>query len=90
VSDTLGSKTIKVDSDSKSVSQRGAQTSANASESQHSHARALLTADEVRRLGTHDVILLQGGSPAFLLRRLSYLGDREYEGRYGVNPMYGG
>ncbi|MFC1609703.1 type IV secretory system conjugative DNA transfer family protein [Myxococcota bacterium] len=89
VSDALGAGTIKVDSESRSVSRRGAETSANKSESHHHHGRALLTADEVRRLGNEDVIVLQGGSPPFRLRRLDYRVDGEFRGRYGGNPMYG-
>ncbi|MFC1610278.1 type IV secretory system conjugative DNA transfer family protein [Myxococcota bacterium] len=54
------------------------------------HGRALLTPDEVRRLGNEDVIVLQGGSPPFRLRRLDYRTDSEFRGRYGGNPMYGG
>jgi type IV secretion system protein VirD4 len=58
------------------------------SQAQAFTARALLTADEVRRLPGDRAIAFVRGEPAYLLQRLNYLADPEYSGRFDGNPYH--
>ena len=75
----LGHKTITVVSKSKSK---------HNSTTAHSQARALMTPDEVRRLGPHRVMVFEQGRPAQMLQRLNYLSDRESRRCFDDNPMH--
>jgi type IV secretory pathway TraG/TraD family ATPase VirD4 len=58
------------------------------SASEHIQGRALLTPDEVMRLGPTRPIVLMSGEPPYLLERLSYLTEPAYAGRFDPNPMH--
>lgn len=51
-------------------------------------ARDLITPDEVRGLpGNRQIVMVQGAKP-FLLPKLSYLRDREFQGLFADNPQH--
>lgn len=56
--------------------------------SEHRHSKALLTPDEVMRLGSHRPIILIGGERPYLLNRLNYLQDKVYTGLAEGNPFH--
>ena len=56
--------------------------------SEHRHSKALLTPDEVMRLGSHRPIVLIGGERPYLLNRLNYLRDKTYQGIAEENPFH--
>ena len=62
--------------------------SSSTSLSMHQQGRPLLMPDEVRRLQSDTVLVLQQGCYPLALERLDYLLDKEYAGKYGENPMY--
>jgi type IV secretory pathway TraG/TraD family ATPase VirD4 len=64
---------------------QGAQHS---STSEHRHSQALLSPDEVLRMGAHRPIVLIGGEPPYVLERLNYLRDKEYQGLAEENPFH--
>ena len=53
---------------------------------EHLQGRALLTPDEVMRLGPARPIVLVSAEPSYLLDRLSYLTDPAYVSRRAVSP----
>lgn len=55
---------------------------------EHRHSKALLTPDEVMRLGSHRPIVLIGGEYPYLLNRLNYLQDKAYTGLAEENPLH--
>ena len=52
------------------------------------HGRPLLMPDEIRRMGTHAVLVFEQGQPPFLLDRLDYRQDLRRAPLAGANPMY--
>ena len=86
VSESLGVKTIEQvsNSESKQALKPLGGTSTSVSET----GRALLTPDEVMRLGPENPIVLISGEAPYLLRRLNYLSDAEYQGKYRANPYH--
>jgi len=60
----------------------------HSSTSEHRHSKALLTPDEVMRLGSHRPIVLIGGERPYLLNRLNYLRDKTYQGIAEENPFH--
>lgn len=87
LSNMLGKETIRVESGStaRNTSTHGGTTT---TESYHYHARELMTPDEIRRMPTSRVIVLEQGQPPHLLQRLNYLSDPESRGRADDNPMH--
>lgn len=67
------------------TSSQGAQHSSN---SEHRHSRPLLSPDEVMRMGAHRPIVLISGESPYLLERLNYLQDKEYQGLAEENPFH--
>jgi len=58
-------------------------------ESKTQHARRLLTPDEVRRLpASKSLVFVQGRAP-IQARKVNYLTDAEYAGRFDPNPFHG-
>jgi putative transposase len=62
--------------------------SASSSLGEHFQGRALLTPDEIMRLGPTKPIILIAGEPPYLLDRVNYLTDPAYAGRFDPNPMH--
>lgn len=58
------------------------------SSSEHRHTRALRTPDEILIMGAHRPIVLIGGENPYVLNRLNYLKDKEYQGLADENPMH--
>lgn len=56
--------------------------------SQHYTGRDLLSPDEVMRLGPKKPIVFISGEPPFMLDRMNYLEDNEYEGKFDANPYH--
>jgi type IV secretion system protein VirD4 len=84
ISDSLGEKTIDYQTVGHSVSDRSASTS----HSQQITARNLLTPDEVMRQGPERPIVLIPGEYPYMLHRLNYLVDPEYQGLFDANPYH--
>ena len=89
ISQSLGVKTIEQQSVSKS-SGIGVFTKRpnSQSDSTSETGRALLTPDEVMRLGPESPLVLIAGEPPYMLRRLNYLDDGEYNGLFDPNPYH--
>ena len=75
----LGHKTITVESKSKGK---------HNSTTSHPQARALMTSDEIRCLGSHRVMVFEQGRPAQVLQRLNYLLDQESRRCFDDNPTH--
>jgi type IV secretion system protein VirD4 len=86
ISDTLGQYTIKFQTSSE-ASQIG-QFGGSVSMGEHLQGRALLTPDEVLRLGPEKPIVMPSGEAPYLLERINYLTDSPYAGRFNENPMH--
>ena len=89
ISQSLGEATIEFHT-SGSNQQNGTLIgggSGGSNQTQHLTARALLTPDEVMRLGPVPIVLING-EPPYLLRRLNYLEDPEYRGLAAPNPFH--
>jgi type IV secretion system protein VirD4 len=78
ISDLLGEATEK--KLQRSFSGQGIVLS-NRTESEHEYGRALLTAAEVMQLDADDAIVLVGGLPPYLGRKVRYFADPRFEGR---------
>lgn len=96
ISDSLGKATIEFETES-SGRNRGTGFSdtggsmnlgRNQGTSQQFAGRELLTPDEVMRLGPDKPIVLLKGEYPYLLKRLNYLVDPEYAGRFDANPYH--
>lgn len=95
ISDSLGQGTIEFETQNagrnsgSGVSGGGGSLNKGSSsgQSQQFTGRALLTPDEVMRLGAEPIVMING-EPPYLLGRLSYLNDAEYEGRFDANPYH--
>jgi type IV secretory pathway TraG/TraD family ATPase VirD4 len=89
ISETLGTQTIRVRSESRSTTtNHNWETSTSQSEGYNLHGRSLLTVDEVRRLPHDRVLVFEQGMVPLLLQRLNYLTDRENAGLAAANPMF--
>lgn len=86
VSESLGTSTIASLSSSVSGKKYGIKDGLSLSTS--STGRPLLTPDEVMRLGPERPVVLIGGEPPYLLKRLNYLTDAGFEGAYDPNPYH--
>jgi type IV secretion system protein VirD4 len=89
VSGMLGQKTISYESKSEGTATlasilKGQGGGGGSKNLQHA-GRALLLPEEVMRLGGRPIVLIQGERP-YLLDRLSYFRDREYQGLAADNP----
>jgi type IV secretory pathway TraG/TraD family ATPase VirD4 len=60
----------------------------SSSTSEHRHSKALLTPDEVLGMGSHRPIVLIAGERPYILERLNYLRDKEYQGLAEENPFH--
>ena len=95
ISDSLGQATIEFETQNagrnsgSGVSGGGGSLNKGSSsgQSQQFTGRALLTPDEVMRLGAEPIVMING-EPPYLLGRLSYLNDADYEGRFDANPYH--
>ena len=87
LSNMLGNETIKVESGS-TASNTSTNGGTTTTQSYNYQARELMTPDEIRRMPTSRVIVLEQGEPPHLLQRLDYLSDPESRGRAGDNPMH--
>lgn len=100
ISKTLGSMTIEYATNSESENEGSSSSIArpvggssssrgsSTSQSQQLTGRALLTLDEVLGLGPLRPIVLIGGERPYLLQRLNYLTDPEYQGKFDKNPYH--
>lgn len=84
VSESLGQRTIDYTTVGHSTGDRSSSTS----QSQQITGRELLTPDEVMRLGPERPIVLISGEYPYMLHRLNYLVDPEYQGLYDANPYH--
>lgn len=99
VSDSLGKSTIEFETENTGRSQgRGftansgslnTNSGRNTGSSQQFTGRELLTPDEVMRQGPDKPIVLVKGEYPYLLDRLNYLSDPEYQGLFDANPYHG-
>jgi type IV secretion system protein VirD4 len=90
LSGALGQKTIRFETAGASQSDQGIVKTGSVSSStgEHIQGRALLTPDEIMRLGPTRPIVMVSGEPPYLLDRVSYLTDPAYVGRFDLNPMH--
>lgn len=100
VSESLGQATVEYETHNKgrssgsnsslsdNSSSGGYNRGASSGTSQQIASRALLTPDEVMRLGTERPIVLVRGLHPILATRLNYLTDGEYAGRADPNPYH--
>lgn len=90
LSGALGQQTIRYETRSVSVSRTGTLKpgSTSSGTGEHLQGRALLTPDEIMRLGPTRPIVLISGEPPYLLDRINYLTDPAYAGRFDANPLH--
>lgn len=96
VSDSLGQTTIEYETAnvgnssgaSTSIGGAGLNRGKSTGTNQQLAARALLTPDEVMRLGPGRPLVLVKGEYPYQLARLNYLVDPEYRGRFDPNPYH--
>lgn len=86
ISQTLGELTLSYSTRGRSV--QDMQWHGSSSTNQQFMGRALLTPDEVMRLGPMRPIVLISGERPYLLERLNYLNDSEYAGLAEENPFH--
>src|SRR5208283_486185 len=86
ISDSLGQETVSFETSGRS--RPDAKVLGNTSESGHLHGRPLLTPDEVMRLGPDRPLIFVNGESPYLLQRLNYLVDPEYQGLADLNPYH--
>jgi len=86
ISDMLGQSTIQFSTEGRS--RQDAKPLGSTSDSQHYHARSLLTPDEVIRLGPQQPLVFVPGEPPYKLRRLDYLCDPAYSAIAQPNPYH--
>lgn len=95
ISDSLGQGTIEFETQNagrnsgSGVSGGGGSLNKGSSsgQSQQFTGRALLTPDEVMRLGAEPIVMING-EPPYLLGRLSYLTDPKYKDQFDANPYH--
>ncbi|PCI43297.1 MAG: conjugal transfer protein TraG [Alphaproteobacteria bacterium] len=83
ISRTLGEKTVRTFSRSRSSNLPIAALHKNYSESETRATRRLLTADEILCLPKHTMLLMIADSRPYLAKRIVYYQDRRFAGRYG-------
>lgn len=91
ISESLGQKTIQFATSSTNRSTNmstSVSSSSGNSTSQQLSARALLTPDEVMRLGPQRPIVFLTGEAPYVLERLNYLRNPEYAGLFDPNPYH--
>jgi len=88
ISEALGMETIQVQSTNQGSSSGPGGGSSSSGTSIQNHGRALMMPDEVRRLASSKVIVLEQGKSPQILTRLDYLRDEEFKGYFDENPMY--
>jgi type IV secretory pathway TraG/TraD family ATPase VirD4 len=90
LSDALGQETIRFRTGNRSVQTGiGAKHGGGSLGSgEHLHGRALMTPDEIMRLGPTQPIVMISGEAPYLLERINYLTDLPYAGRFDLNPMH--
>ena len=96
ISDSLGKTTIEFETETSGrntgsgLSGGGGSMNRGSSSgiSQQYTGRELLTPDEVMRLGSERPIVLVRGERPYLLTRLNYLVDPEYQGKFDQNPYH--
>lgn len=86
ISSTLGQETLSYSTQSHTV--QDTKFFGSSTTSQQLAGRSLLTPDEVLLMGARNPIVLISGESPYLLHRLNYLEDREYEGLYDKNPYH--
>ena len=86
ISDSLGQATVNFETSGRS--RPDAKVLGSTSESGHLHGRPLLTPDEVMRLGPDRPLIFVNGESPYLLQRLNYLVDPEYQGLADLNPYH--
>ena len=95
ISDALGKSTIEYATETTSSGSSdvpgkfGKSTTKSTSSGVQRVARDLMTPDEVRRLGSGNVIAFEQGFAPVKLWQVDYREDEEYKGLYDRNPMYG-
>lgn len=91
ISESLGQQTIQFatssTNSSTSYSAHGGHSSGHSTSQQHA-GRALLTPDEVMRLGPSRPIVFLSGEAPYVLGRINYLRDPEYAGLFDPNPYH--
>ena len=92
VSDLTGQTTVQTVSKNQGISAQGAGGSIGHSDATTvgETGRALLTADEVRRLDNDKQLLFKTGCRPALTRKVRYFEDPEFAGIFDDNPMYDG
>ncbi|MEE8057836.1 MAG: type IV secretory system conjugative DNA transfer family protein [Pseudomonadales bacterium] len=90
ISDSLGQSTIFVQSTSESRSDDPNRifSTTTTGTGVNPQSRALLTPDEVMRLPSEQCLILIAGEKPYMLPRLNYLVDPEYQYLYGPNPYH--
>jgi type IV secretion system protein VirD4 len=86
ISDSLGQETISFETASRG--RQDAKMLGHTGESDHLQGRALLTPDEVMRLGSERPLIFVNGECPYMLQRLNYLVDPEYQGLADPNPYH--
>jgi len=88
VSDLLGQTTVATFNQSSGVNADGFDLTYNDGDSISETARALLTADEVRRINENlELLFVRGCRPA-IARKIKYYQDPEFAGLFDDNPMH--
>ena len=85
ISKTLGKATVEYET--AGSSRKITELVGSNSENVQYTGRDLLTPDEVMRLGPKAIIIVRG-EPPYMLERISYLKDVEYEGQHDPNPYH--
>lgn len=90
LSGALGQQTIRYETQTVSQSSGtwGKPGTSSLGTGEHLQGRALLTPDEVMRLGPSRPIVFVSGEPPYLLDRINYLSDPAYAGRFDANPLH--
>lgn len=87
ISDTLGKKTVRFETQSRSSSGHFGEHRSKGTGEQL-QARELMTPDEVLTLPPERPLVFVQGQAPMMLRRLNYLKNLEYQGKFDANPFY--
>lgn len=85
ISKTLGKATVEYAT--AGTSRKLTELAPSQSENTQFTGRELLTPDEVMRLGSKPIVIVRG-EPPYMLERINYLEDPEYEGLFDANPYH--
>lgn len=88
VSDLLGQTTVATLNHSEGVNASGLGVSHSGGDSLSETGRALMTADEVRRLDGDSLLLFVRECPPLKLQKVRYYQDSEFSGLFDENPMH--